>query len=106
MTHLEYWLLHNHSVNDVVSSSEYSYSCKRPCVVKMQKRACCLNVHFCLQPPPGGKMIIQNFSDPHVIGAACAAVDQITAISNSKYKSVLVVIANGTYQVRTYVYEL
>jgi len=45
------------------------------------------------------KMIIQNFSDPHLVGAACAAVDQITDMSNSVYKSVLVVITSGTYQV-------
>ena len=46
-------------------------------------------------------MIIQNISGPRVMGAACAAVNQITAISNSRYKFVLVQIANGTYQVRT-----
>ena len=45
------------------------------------------------------KMSIQNFSDPHVMGAACAAVNEITAMSNSVYKSVLVVITSGTYQV-------
>ena len=45
------------------------------------------------------KMPIQNFSDPHVRGAACAAVDKITAMSNSLYKSVLVIITSGTYQV-------
>ena len=61
-----------------------------------------LSVLFYLQPLPGGRVSIQDFSDPRVIGAACAAVDQITAISNSRYKSVLVVIANGTYQVCIY----
>ena len=45
------------------------------------------------------KMSIQNFSDPHVMGAACAAVNEITAMSNSVYKSVLVIITSGTYQV-------
>ena len=43
----------------------------------------------------------EALSDPLVIGAACAAVDQITALSNSIYKSVLVHIENGTYQVIT-----
>lgn len=50
-------------------------------------------------PLPGGRTSIDDFSDPLVIGAACAAVDQITTISNSKYKSVFVLIANGTKQV-------
>lgn len=45
------------------------------------------------------KMPIQNFSDPRVMGAACAVVDEITAMSNSVYKSVLVVITSGIYQV-------
>ena len=45
------------------------------------------------------KMPIQNFSDPRVMGAACAVVGEITAMSNSVYKSVLVVITSGTYQV-------
>ena len=45
------------------------------------------------------KMPLQNFSDPRVMGAACAAVDQITEMSNSVYKSVLITITGGTYQV-------
>lgn len=45
------------------------------------------------------KMPLHNFSDPRVMGAACAAVDEITAMSNSVYKSVLILITNGTYQV-------
>ena len=45
------------------------------------------------------KMPLQNFSDPRVVGAACAAVNEITTTSNSLYKSVLVVISTGTYQV-------
>lgn len=45
------------------------------------------------------KMTLQNFSDPHVRGAACVAINQITAKSNSVYKSVLVAITSGTYQV-------
>ena len=44
-------------------------------------------------------MELQNFSDPMVVGAACAAVDQITEMSNSEFKSVLVSITSGTYQV-------
>lgn len=44
-------------------------------------------------------MIIQDFSDPRIIGAACAAANQITAMSNSIYKSVVVIIMNGTFQV-------
>ena len=44
-------------------------------------------------------MIIQNFSDPAVIGAACVAVNQITNMSNSEYRSALVSIENGTMQV-------
>ena len=43
--------------------------------------------------------IIENFSDPLVIGAACAAVNQITIKSVFTYKSVLVAITNGTRQV-------
>lgn len=50
-------------------------------------------------PLPGGKMVIEDFSGPHILGATCAAVDQITAMSNSVYKSILVTIKNGTYQV-------
>ena len=45
------------------------------------------------------KIPLQNFSDQKVMGAACAAVDQITEMSNSEYKSVLVTIISGTYQV-------
>jgi len=44
-------------------------------------------------------MIIQNLDNPAVIGAACAAVDQITSMSNSEYRSALVSIENGTMQV-------
>lgn len=44
-------------------------------------------------------MIIEDYDDPNVMGAACAAADQITAMSNSLYKSVVVRIANGTFQV-------
>ena len=44
-------------------------------------------------------MELQNLSDPMVVGAACAAVDQITEMSNSEFKSVLVSITSGTYQV-------
>ncbi|XP_065919671.1 uncharacterized protein [Dysidea avara] len=50
-------------------------------------------------PPRGGKMIIQNFTDPRVLGAACAAANEITEISNSMNKIVIVSILNGTYQV-------
>ena len=44
-------------------------------------------------------MPLQNFSDPKVMGAACAAVDQITEMSTFEYKSVLVTIISGTFQV-------
>ena len=44
-------------------------------------------------------MIIQNFTDPRVLGAACAAANEITEISNSMNKIVIVSILNGTYQV-------
>ena len=55
---------------------------------------------FYLQPLQEDMVIIQNFHDPLVIGAACAAVSQITAKSVFAYKSVLVTITNGTRQVR------
>ena len=45
------------------------------------------------------KEMIRNLSDSRVMGAACAAVDNITAMSNSLYKSVLIVITSGTFQV-------
>ena len=44
-------------------------------------------------------MPIEDLADPRVMGAACAATDYITAMSNSAYKFVLVTIANGTQQV-------
>ncbi|XP_065919145.1 uncharacterized protein [Dysidea avara] len=47
----------------------------------------------------GSKMIIQNFTDPRVLGAACAAANRITEMSNSVYKQVVVSVLNGTYQV-------
>ena len=43
--------------------------------------------------------VIKNFGDSLVIGAACAAVNQITIKSVFTYKSVLVTITNGTRQV-------
>ena len=55
---------------------------------------------FCSQPPPVGQWPIEDLTDPYVMGAACAAADYITAMSNSVYKSVLVTITNGTQQVR------
>ena len=44
-------------------------------------------------------MIIQNFTDPRVRGAACAAANQITEMSHSINKQVVVSILNGTQQV-------
>ena len=44
-------------------------------------------------------MIIQNFTDPRVRGAACAAANQITEMSKSMNKMVVVSIFNGTQQV-------
>ena len=44
-------------------------------------------------------MIIQNFTDSHVCGAACAAANQVTEMSKSMNKMVVVSIFNGTQQV-------
>ena len=44
-------------------------------------------------------MIIQNFTDPHVLGAACATAERITEMSNTIYKQIVVSVLNGTYQV-------
>jgi len=44
-------------------------------------------------------MIIRNFTDPRILGAACAAAERITEMSNSVYKQVVVSVLNGTYQV-------
>ena len=44
-------------------------------------------------------MPIGNLQDPEVVAAACAAVDEITSMSNSMYKTVLVTITSGTSQV-------
>jgi len=44
-------------------------------------------------------MIIQNFADSRLRGAACAAANQITEMSNSLNKQVVVSILNGTQQV-------
>ena len=44
-------------------------------------------------------MIINSFTDPRVRGAACAAANQITKMSNSINKQVVVSILNGTQQV-------
>ena len=49
-------------------------------------------------------MIIQNFTDPRVLGAACAAANRITEMSNSVYKQVVVSVLNGTYQVPRLLY--
>ena len=65
--------------------------------------ACMIECSFYLQPLQEDMVIIQNFHDSLVIGAACAAVSQITIKSVSTYKSVLVTITNGTRQVHNYV---
>ena len=44
-------------------------------------------------------MIIRNFTDPRILGAACATAKWITARSNTAYKQVVVSVLNGTYQV-------
>ena len=60
---------------------------------------------FYLQPLQKDTEIIKNFSDPLVIGAACAAVNQITIKSVFTSKSVLVTITNGTRQVCNYILD-
>jgi len=45
-------------------------------------------------------MIILDFTDPHVRGAACATANHITEMSRSINKQVVVSILNGTQQVR------
>ena len=44
-------------------------------------------------------MMIQNFTDPRILGAACATAEWITARSNTAFKQVVVSVINGTYQV-------
>jgi len=44
-------------------------------------------------------MVIRNFTDPRVLGAACATAERITEMSNTVYKQIVVSVLNGTYQV-------